>query len=161
RFVESGYLRKLFEVYVMDDKPLAGESESKLVEMMRKKAAEADLVIVTDFGHGLVTPAVVQALATESRFLAVNTQTNSANTGFNLSTKIPRAAYVCIDGPEARLAVADKHSDLGVVAGQLLPARIACDNLIVTAGRQGCVTYNRVDGLTRIPAFTRTVVDTV
>jgi rfaE bifunctional protein nucleotidyltransferase chain/domain len=161
RFVESGYLRKLFEVYVMDDAPLAGENESALVDMIRQKAAQADLVIVTDFGHGLVTPPVVQALATEARFLAINTQTNSANIGFNLVTKYPRADYICIDGPEARLAVADKHSDLGLVAGKLLPAKIACDNLIVTAGRQGCVTYNRLDGISRIPAFTKTVVDTV
>jgi len=161
RFVESGYLRKLFEVYVMDDAPLESEGELALIDMIRQRAASADLVIVTDFGHGLVTPAVVQVLAAESKFLAVNTQTNSANTGFNLITKYPRADYVCIDGPEARLAVADKHSDVSTIAGKLLPARIACDNMIVTSGRQGCVTYNRAEGVSRIPAFTKTVVDTV
>ena len=35
-----------------------------------------------------------------SRFLAVNTQSNSANLGYNLITKYPLADYVCVDAPK-------------------------------------------------------------
>jgi len=161
RFVESGYVRKLFEVYTMDDSPLDGEAEQILCEEIEQRCKDVDVVIVTDFGHGLVTPKVIEALVKHAPFLAVNTQTNSANTGFNLITKYPRADYVCIDAPEARLAVADKHADVSIICGKLLPAKINCDNIIVTAGRNGCVAHNTQEGTTRIPVLTQTVLDTI
>jgi hypothetical protein len=39
-------------------------------------------------------------------------QTNSANAGFNLVSKYPRADYVSIDEPEIRLAAHEKNLDL-------------------------------------------------
>lgn len=161
RFVDHDYLRKLFEVYVMDDAALDGEFESAFAQSVRERAPDYDLVIVTDFGHGLITPNVIEALTTSARFLAVNAQSNSANQGFNLITRYRRADYVCIDAPEARLAVSDKFSELGVVASDLLPQRVDCDRMILTHGRHGCVVYDVAAGVKQIPAFTRTVVDTV
>ena len=61
-------------------------------------------------------------------------------------TKYPWADYICIDAPEAKLAVADKFGDLGLIASKLLPEQIACDRMILTHGRYGCVTYDRTGG---------------
>jgi rfaE bifunctional protein nucleotidyltransferase chain/domain len=161
RFVDRDYFRKLFEVYFMDDAPIAGALEDAFVQRIALRAPEFDVVIVTDFGHGLITRKAVDALTGASRFLAVNAQSNSANQGFNLVTKYPRADYVCIDAPEAKLAVHDKFSDLERVAAELLPERIACDRMILTHGRNGCVTWDRATGARRIPAFTRRALDTM
>lgn len=161
RFVDQSYLRKLFEVYVMDDTPLSGEPEERFIAAIREKAPKADLVIVTDFGHGLITPRVIRALTESARFLAVNAQSNSANVGYNLITKYPRADYICIDAPEARLAISDKWADIDHIISEFLPARIDCDRMIITNGRYGCVTRGPDEPLVHIPAFTRTVVDTV
>ncbi len=161
RFIDQSYLRKLFEVYTMDDAPLTGPDEDDLVELVARRALDADVVIVTDFGHGLITPRVIKALIDNARFLAVNAQSNSANTGFNLITKYPRADYICIDAPEARLAVADKFASVDKIIGELLPARIDCDRMVVTNGRHGCVTRGPGEPLTHLPALTKTVVDTV
>src|SRR5207245_857972 len=70
---------------------------------------DADVVIATDFGHGLLAPSSIDLLTRAAPFLAVNCQSNSANLGFNLITKFPRADYVCIDAPEARLATGDRQ----------------------------------------------------
>lgn len=161
RFVETGYMRKLFEVYDMDDTPLEGTEETRLVQLVEERAGDYDLVIATDFGHGLITPKVVEALTRHSRFLAVNTQTNSANMGYNLITRYPKAEFVCIDAPEARLAVGDKFSDIAVIGSEKIPARMTCDRLIITQGKLGCFTFDRKVGTHRIPAFTNQVVDTV
>jgi rfaE bifunctional protein nucleotidyltransferase chain/domain len=149
RFVEADYLRKLFEVYFMDDAPLAGAIEDRVTANIAKFAPEADVVIVTDFGHGMVTPRVREELMTRSRFLAVNAQSNSANHGFNLITKYRRADYICIDAPEARLAVGDPHVEIELIASEYLPSRVECSRLILTHGRRG------------IPAFTGRAVDTM
>ncbi len=151
----------MFEVYFMDDAPLTGAVEAGVLAAFADHAPEYDLVIATDFGHGMLTEKVRQELETRSRFLAVNAQSNSANHGFNLITKYRRADYICIDAPEARLAVGDAHAQIEVVAGELLPAHVNCSRLILTHGRHGCVTYDRLRGVHRIPAFTGQAIDTM
>jgi rfaE bifunctional protein nucleotidyltransferase chain/domain len=161
RFVEMAYMRKLFEVYSFDDTPLNDELQSQLNEIISQKAADFDLVIITDFGHGMIAKPTIDVLTEKARFLCVNSQTNAGNQGFNLITKYKQADYVCIDGGEARLAVADKYSDLAVIAGDLLPSQLDCSKIIVTGGVVGCFTFDANTKTHRIPAFTKTVVDTV
>ncbi|BAE48866.1 ADP-heptose synthase [Paramagnetospirillum magneticum AMB-1] len=161
RYVEPSHTRKMFEVYVMDDAPLAAAQVKVLDQLIADRAPEFDVVIVTDFGHGLVGPSTIDVLVKHSRFLAVNAQTNSGNFGFNMITKYPKADYVCIDAPEARLAVGDKFSDIRDVVGTMLPKRIECPRMIVTHGGHGCYTYDCATEMHRIPAFTKQVVDTV
>jgi rfaE bifunctional protein nucleotidyltransferase chain/domain len=161
RFVERAYIRKLFEVYYMDDDPLRVDEQRQIDAMVAERAANADVVIVTDFGHGLIASSTVNVLTRESRFLAVNAQTNGANRGFNLITKYSKADYICIDAPEARLATADRYSPIEDVTGRLLPAAINCGRFIITHGRYGCVAFDSQTGLNRVPAFTKSVVDTV
>jgi rfaE bifunctional protein nucleotidyltransferase chain/domain len=161
RYVESDYLRKLFEVYTMDDTPLSGSLNAQVVEEIERRARDFDVVIVTDFGHGMLTPEIRSALLANSRFLALNVQSNAGNFGYNLVTKYPRADYVCLDAPEARLAISAKDADLDRVATEALRERIAVDRIILTHGRNGCVTFEPGQGVTHVPAFTRRVVDTM
>ncbi len=161
RFVDPGYYRKLFETYYFDDSALPAHLQSKFDSLVATKAKDFDVVIVTDFGHGLIAPSTIEILQDKARFLAVNAQSNSANHGYNLITKYSRADYVCIDAPEARLAVSDKHGEIESVISDKLAERVACPNIIVTHGKNGCITYHGEQGFSRIPAFTKSVVDTV
>lgn len=161
RFIDSGYMRKLFEVYHMDDSPLVKPLQDEVDGRIEEAIEGADLVIAADFGHGLIGRSTVGLLTEKARFLAVNTQTNSANTGYNLVTKYPRADYVCIDAPEARLAIGDKFADIQEIVTSRLPARIDCQRIAVTWGRHGCMTNRVGEGQFAIPAFTKSVVDTV
>ncbi|MEQ9638562.1 MAG: PfkB family carbohydrate kinase [Alphaproteobacteria bacterium] len=161
RFVEPGHMRKLFEVYHFDDTPMAGQEEAQLLNLIRRQAENWDLVIVNDFGHGMMTPKAVDEVVNRARFLAVNAQTNSANHGYNTVARYPRADYLCIDAPEARLAVRDRFMDLEHLVQGPLRELVACDRVVVTHGQNGCLTYGFSQGLRRVPAFTRQVVDTV
>ena len=76
-------MRKLFEVYSMDDNPIEGELEDNIAKKVHEKCMQADLVVVNDFGHGLLTDRLIKIITENSKFLAVNAQTNSANFGFN------------------------------------------------------------------------------
>ncbi|MBV9221074.1 MAG: adenylyltransferase/cytidyltransferase family protein, partial [Methylobacteriaceae bacterium] len=161
RFVDPSYMRKLFEVYVMDDEPLTRDLQGELDGLIADLAPRSNVVIVTDFGHGLIGPSSIETLVDSAPFLAVNTQSNSANMGYNLITKYPRADYVCIDAPEARLAMSDRISKIGDIAHRLSDSRIDCSKLIITHGKHGCVTYERGEIVHTIPAVARRVVDTV
>ena len=162
RFVDPSQMRKLFEVYEMNDEPLTEDLDEELSRHIAALAPAADVVIATDFGHGLLGDAAIRELAQHSRFLAVNTQSNSANMGYNLVTKYPRADYVCIDAPEARLALSDRVAQIGDVAHRLLDGElIECGKIIITHGKHGCVTLERGGLVHTIPAVARKVVDTV
>jgi rfaE bifunctional protein nucleotidyltransferase chain/domain len=162
RYVEPTYVRKLFEVYHMDETPMVPAQRCEFDELVERRAKEADIVIVTDFGHGLISRSTIETLQRAGKFLAVNTQTNSANLGFNLITKYKRADYACVDAPEARLAAGDKVCDFFELCGVHLPKLIDCPNIIVTHGRGGCFAYSHKQPQARhIPAFAGAVVDTV
>jgi rfaE bifunctional protein nucleotidyltransferase chain/domain len=162
RFVDSSYTRKLFEVYHIDDGPLESSVDARVAELIYERAGTFDLVVVTDFGHGFISGNSVKVLTERSKFLAVNAQTNAGNHGFNLITKYPRADYICLDTPEARLAVAEKDIDLTEIVSDHLPKVIDCDNFIITYGKHGCITHKHGAGETRrVPAFTGNVIDTI
>ncbi len=161
RFIDRSYLRKLFEVYHFDDSPLSTRLQRRYDSMIRERAADYDVVIVNDFGHGLIADTTIEALSDTARFLAINAQTNSANLGFNLITKYPRADLICIDGPEARLAVRDKFSGPATIVSQLLPKTMNCDVFALTLGKEGCATWRDGESVQTIPAFTSSVVDLV
>ena len=161
RFIESAYVKKLFEVYFMDDSPLPPEVETQLNDIISKRAADYDLVVVTDFGHGMLCPSTIALLVEKAKFLAVNAQSNSANLGYNLITRYPRADYVCIDTHEARLAVGDKFKEVADIISEDLSRKIDCDRIMVTLGMEGCITFEKDSGTHEIPAVAGSPIDTV
>ena len=113
-----------------------------------------DIVIVTDFGHGTMTKALIERVSKEARFLAVNAQTNSMNYGFNLITKYRRADLVVIDELEARLAAHERDAPLEDVI-----LALGYRNIIVTMGARGAIGFD--GAFERQIAQTDRVIDTI
>jgi rfaE bifunctional protein nucleotidyltransferase chain/domain len=162
RFVEPTYVRKLFEVCHINDTPLPAAVRDKFLQDLSEKIKHVDVVIVCDFGHGFLDAQAVDLLQREAPFLAVNVQSNSANIGYNLMTKYRRADIVCVDAMEARLAARNKHANLSEIAAKILPNLIESKSIIVTHGKNGCLTFDADTGDSiHIPAFKHAVVDTI
>jgi bifunctional ADP-heptose synthase (sugar kinase/adenylyltransferase) len=145
RYVEEAYMRKLFVVH---------ETKTTTLAPREKNFKDYDLVIVTDFGHGAVTSELIAELTVSAKFLAVNTQTNTSNFGFNMITKYPRADYVVLDELEARLATHDRTSKLE----DIIP-RLGFNKIIVTQGYLGATGFNGT--FTHQKARADKVVDTM
>ncbi|MBI4445900.1 MAG: adenylyltransferase/cytidyltransferase family protein [Acidobacteria bacterium] len=160
RFVEPNYTRKLFEVSFLDEDATPLPVHHPLCEYVKRIVLNYDAVLVGDFGHGLFGPDLINSICQQAKFLAINVQTNSANTGYNLITKYPRADYICIDAPEARLALQDRTSTLEEII-RTLTNRLNSQCMAVTQGNHGCLVYSRREGFFKIPALNRNVVDTV
>jgi len=161
RYVDSTSMRKLFETYYMNDAPIPAEMEERLNDKVAAIAGDYDLVIVNDFGHGMIKQSTVDLLTEKARFIAVNTQANSANFGFNLITKYPRADYVCIDALEARLATGEKHNSIEHLMSAGLAKVMPDSKIVVTQGRDGCLAYAKGQPLTQVPALADKVFDTM
>jgi len=157
RFLESNLMRKLLEFYIINDADTPKMQIEEMKQQLKQMLPRYDLVIVADFGHGMINQTLVNTIIKYSKFLAVNTQTNAGNMGYNFISKYPKADYVCTDEREIRLECRNRANEL-IDLLPTLAKRISCDNIITTYGSQGCIVYSSGQ-IREIPAFTQTVVD--
>jgi rfaE bifunctional protein nucleotidyltransferase chain/domain len=160
RFVDTHTSAKMFEIYLMQDGCLAGETEAELVSALQETCRDADLAIVADYGHGMLTPAAIRTLCGQAKFLAVNTQANAGNRGFNTVSKYPRADYVCLAMHEVALETRMRHAPWQDLVQEVVK-RIDCPRFTVTQGKEGSMHYTRAEGFTEVPAFATKVTDRV
>ncbi len=153
-------LSKLFETYSCRDHMLEADQAAEVAALIEKIAPEYDLVLVCDFGNGFTTPNIVRALSQVPTFLAVNTQTNSGNRGYNVVTHYGRADFIALNEPELRLAAHDRHSALEEVI-EKVARRLNCPHISITRGVNGVFCYTHNGRSIEIPAFNQHTVDRV
>jgi hypothetical protein len=120
-----------------------------------------DLVLIADFGHGLLDArAINQKIAGKKRaFVAAMAQVNSSNYGYNLPVKYVGADYYSLNRTEAELSLHEKDlpsDELIDRMARLLSSRA----LSVTDGKRGAVVKLGDDRFS-IPTLTTSVVDTI
>lgn len=134
------------------------QSMEQFKQRLREKIKDYDVVILCDFGHGLVDEEVMNIIQDNANFLALNCQTNSSNLGQNLITKYHRADVFALDQRELGLAFSnyrrseeDALRDLG---------KHFNSHGWLTTGSKGAVSVEQ-DQLQSCPAFTLKVKDTI
>ena len=160
RFLESYPFQKLFEVYMMGGMDQLGSQSASLCRKLTEILPRFDVVIVADYGHGLVSPDVSEVLCRKAKFLAINTQVNAANFGFNTVSKYSRADFISISEREIRLEMRSPQGNLEDIVRDVAN-RLSCECVLITQGMQGCLSYSRDEGFCRVPALTGRVVDRV
>lgn len=159
RFVDNATKQKLFQIEIIKDDFIPRKLEIRIISVLKNEINKYDLVIVNDFGHGMLTQKMIRVLCTHAKYLALNVQANSANYGFNVITKYPRADFVCIDEQELRLATHDKYSSLEYVIKKVFK-KLKCREIIITRGSAGSISFSG-DGFSETPALTQNIVDRV
>ena len=140
----AAYSQKVFSVHESKQEP----------DGFTPNIGEYDVVIVFDYGHGFLTLPMRQKIQHESRWLAVNAQSNSSNYGFNrVNEKWPNAQFCVVDELEARLAAHEQDAPIEDVI-----LKLPYDKIIVTMGSQGAVGYAYKE-FYREPALTSRPID--
>ncbi|MGD1118532.1 MAG: PfkB family carbohydrate kinase [Dehalococcoidales bacterium] len=160
RFIENYSLTKLFEVYVMNGEEISQKENKSLCRKLHQVLPQYDVVIVADYGHGMISKEAIEIICNEARFLAVNTQANAGNRGFNTILKYPRADFVSVAEHEIRLEFRNQKDDVRDIMLQL-SRELKCDKIIVTSGKNGSMGYSQKTGFFQIPAFVQRTVDRV
>ena len=144
----------------MKETPLNNDNEAAFLEKLQTLLPTCDVVLVADYGHSLFTPKIIEKLCQQSEYLAVNTQTNAGNRGFNTISKYSRADYVFLNGQELALEIRQRHIHQRELLPELLE-RIKCRRVPVTQGTHGIMAYTPEDGLVTSPALATSVKDRV
>ncbi len=112
---EGKELIKHFSDNYIDEKPPRIELINAALEAICGEIDHADVVIVTDFGHGLMHEKIREYVQDHAKFLALNCQTNSNNYGFNvISRQYHKVNCFSLDETEILLSLGERHVDFRV-----------------------------------------------
>ena len=161
RFVLRGErAKKLFEIYEMNDEFIDEKIECQILEYLDNELADYDLVIVQDYGHGLLTVKIIDKLIKKAKFLAINAQINSGNFGYNMITKYNCGTYYCLDLNEARMAINSKYEKVERIP-LILTEKTNGKYITVTLGEDGSISCNRSGKICYSPALGDQIFDTM
>ena len=161
RFIEHINKTKVFGVYSLNDQPLIKEQERIFNSTIIKKIKNYDLVIVSDYGHGLISDKTAKLIIKKSKFVAVNTQLNSSNLGFHVISKYIGANLITINETEMRHELRNKTENT-VPLIKILSKKVKSKYIHVTSGEEGSNIYNKsTNELISCPAFANKVIDKV
>ncbi len=158
RFVEKYFFTKMLTIYEMDEGPGPAAYVKKLHAALERETKRYDVVIVTDFGHGLLDKKAIKIITKNSKFLAVNTQSNAGNVGYHTVSRYPRADYFCVAENEIRLETRDRTGDVKKMVREVAK-KLKAQNFTVTRGKSGSLCYSRSEGVSEVPALAGRVVD--
>jgi len=153
-------LTKLFETYSDQEDLLNGDQTEGITNYLNNHASNFDLILVCDFGNGFTNPQLIDAIADVPTFLALNTQVNSGNRGYNVVTNYRRADFISLNEPEFRLSAHDKTSSLEGLATDICQI-MQCKNIAITQGVKGVYCHSEGGAFEQIPAFATNSVDRI
>jgi cytidyltransferase-like protein len=153
RFVEDGPGRPVFKTKTVGLSGINAEGVPRFDDY--------DLVVIADFGHGLLDADTINLRIADhkSAAVALMAQVNSSNYGYNLPIKYRGADYYSLNRTEAELCLHERHLPLDQLtahAGQLLKAPWVS----VTDGDKG-VRVVHGDEQYALPSLSVSVVDTI
>lgn len=156
---DGNTLTKLFETYSSNEEILDDQTSDRVVEWLERNADQYDLVLVADFGNGFTNKKIIEAISKVHPFLAVNTQTNSGNRGFNVIYHYGRADFISLNEPEARLSAHDRSSSLESIA-KYMQDKMSSSAIAITQGVNGIFCYQN-ETCFQVPPFVSSSVDRV
>lgn len=160
RYIDSDKQTKIIGIYDINDESIKNAEEAAFCKKLEENLPQYDVVIVADYGHGLITPKAIEILTDKARYLAVNTQLNSANIGFHTISRYKKANYICMHEGELRHDFRSRDRDVKELAMSLYD-RVKSDVITVTKGSRGALSYSKEGGFVDCPAFATRVVDKI
>ena len=160
RYLDQHTGAKVFETYDMSDQPADSRDDKSFADLLSAEIQAADVVLVADYGHGLMTESVLDSLVSARGLVAVNTQSNAGNRGYNSISRYPRVDIVSLNGGEISLELRRRYATVGDLIPDL-GDQTGARWVVVTEGAKGLALWNREIGVVEMPAFTERIKDRV
>ena len=160
RYVDTASATRVFEYYNFSELELSSETSNKVLNSISGQIANFDLVIAADYGHGFFSKSIISLIEDKSSFLAINTQANAGNRGFNTIAKYSKVDLISINGSELQLELRDRNPDYIHIVPKIIQEKKA-SYAVVTLGSEGLLVFDNKGNYEKVPAFATKVVDKV
>ncbi len=151
--------RKLIGIYNVDDSSISKQEEKLFLNKINKQIKTHDLIIISDYGHGMFTENVVSHISKLKKYKSLNAQINSTNMGFHNIRKYKNIQNIIINAGELRHEMRDREGDLEKL-GRKLKNDTKTNILTITMGRAGAKIINQKN-IIDCPAFGVETIDKV
>ncbi len=161
RFIDNVNNQKIFGVYSIDDQNLTNIEEKNFQTKLKKEIKRHDIVIVSDYGHGLISKSTAKIIVQNSKFVAINAQLNAANVGHHTISMYKNADLVIINENEMRHELRNKVDKLDILLKEL-SKKLNSKHTVVTSGSEGVkILGKKNSNIVKCPAFGTKVIDKV
>tara|TARA_B100001123_G_C15331118_1_gene1031258 strand:+ start:619 stop:2145 length:1527 start_codon:yes stop_codon:yes gene_type:complete len=163
RFIDNSSTtnNKVLGVYNINDEILKSKDEKLFNKMLKNTIPKYDLVIVSDYGHGLISKKSADLICKLSKYLALNAQVNAANIGYHSMRNYKNINCVIINENEIRHELRNKNDRIESLM-KVLSFKHNIKNLIVTRGTRGAILYTKKDKkFTTCEAYAKVAVDKI
>ena len=161
RYIDMHTNTKINGVYDLDNEELSSKAEAQFLLKLNKIIDNYDMVIAMDFGHGLFTKKIIREISKKSKFLAVNVQQNSFNSGFYDISKFLTADLFTLHEGEMRQHFRDRYSPIDKLLLKLYK-NSSFKNIIVTRGKNGSLLKSiKNRNPISCPGLAKSIVDRV
>lgn len=158
KIVDISNNSKILGIYDFNDSQITEKENSFFYKKIKRNIKKYDLVIVSDYGHGLISSFVAKYL-TKLQKVSVNTQLNSGNIGYHTIGKYKNVYCAVINEVELRHELKDRYSDIKTLMRRLSKS-LNIIILVVTSGKNGSLCYYK-NTFFFCPAFANTVIDKI
>ena len=161
RFLDHITNNKVLGVYKINDDVLVDVEERLFNKKLKKLLPKHDLVIVSDYGHGLISKKSSEIICKNSKYLALNAQINAANIGYHSMRKYKNFDCMIINEQEIRHELRDKNGNIKSLMKRLAKEQ-KIKNIIITKGKNGSIFYNKdKNKFSLSDAFAKRIVDKI
>ena len=128
---------------------------------MKQNINKFDLIIVADYGHGIMTKKIRKLIRENSEKVFLNTQINSFNRGYHTVFKYQKMNTLVMNEGELRYELRDRNSNISNLVKNL-SKKISVKNIIVTRGANGAtLVESKKNNTVSCPAFNQKNIDTI
>jgi cytidyltransferase-like protein len=160
RLVDTRTSSRVLELYEMDDNPLPDSVEKDFIKSIAENIKPVDLVIIADYGHGLISDNSIKFISNLNKYVSINAQANAGNRGFNSLNRYSNANFITLNGGEAQLEMRRKHFDINNLIDELRE-RNESATVLITRGGEGIDFYALGKSVHKAPALAPFVIDRV
>ena len=161
KFIDKTSGNKIVGFYNFDDSILDHNSQKKLKKILTSNINKYDVVIVANYGHGLINDEIANLISNKSKFLVVNSQINAANIFHHSLNMFKKSTCTIINEGELRHEMRDKHSNIELLIKKL-SKMINSKFFVVTRGSAGSKLFDvNKNEIINSAAYATKVVDKI
>jgi len=159
RFVDIYSKNKVLGVYNLNDQFISKSEENIFINTLKANINKFDLIILSDYGHGIFTDKIRNMIQRYKDKIFLNTQINSFNRGYHTLFKYNKVNTLVINESELRYELRNKISTVEDLVKKI-KQKFTLENIIITRGKFG-VQFYKGNKKYECPAFSENALDAI
>jgi rfaE bifunctional protein kinase chain/domain/rfaE bifunctional protein nucleotidyltransferase chain/domain len=159
RYIDDISNSKIIGVYTYNEEKIKKNEEKKMLSLI-KKLEKYDLILITDFGHGMLNQSIINSLKKKSKYVVANAQLNAVNKGYHDLKRFKGVDCMTINESELRYEMRDQNIKIEILMKKA-KKNLSLKKLILTRGEKGVISLNNDNKFYYCGAFSNRVVDKV